>query len=182
MSRLALAASLPFLALLAAGCHAPAPTAGAAYGAASTTPAAATSGMATSTASAAASAASGAPTIPAKTVLTISVSKAGYVLATAKGMTVYWYGKDVKNGGTSACTGSCAAAWPRVTGAPVAAAGVRLSGTLGVITLPGGVLQATYNGYPLYLYAADTSPGQALGNGAGGVWHIISGKALSTAY
>ena len=185
-SRLALAVSLPVAVLLAAGCRGTQPVAGGAYGAAPTTAAAATSpapsASATGSATGAASAAaSGAPMIPARAVLTISATKLGYVLATAKGMTVYWYGKDVKDGGQSACTGSCAAAWPPVAGAPVAAPGVRLSGTLGAITLPDGVVQATYNGYPLYSYASDMSPGQANGNGVGGVWHVITGKALSGA-
>jgi predicted lipoprotein with Yx(FWY)xxD motif len=120
--------------------------------------------------------------IPAKAVLTISATKVGYVLATIRGMTVYWYSKDVRGSGKSACTGGCAAAWPPVTGTPVAAAGVKLKGKLGSITLPGGVVQATYNGYPLYRYAADGSPGQVLGNGSGGVWHVITGAALSAAY
>jgi predicted lipoprotein with Yx(FWY)xxD motif len=182
-SRLALAVSLPIAVLLAAGCRGTEPVAGAAYGA--TTAAAATSPAPAASASAmgsATAAASGAPMIPAKAVLTISATKVGYVLATADGMTVYWYGKDVKGNGQSACTGSCAAAWPPVTGAPVAAPGVRLSGTLGAITLPDGVVQATYNGYPLYRYAADVSRSQATGNGAGGVWHVITGNALSAAY
>lgn len=180
--RLALAVSLPVAVLLAAGCRGTEPVAGAAYGAAPTTAAAATSpAPAASATGSAGAAASGAPMTPAKAVLTISATKLGYVLATAKGMTVYWYGKDVKNSGQSACTASCAAAWPPVAGAPVAAPGVKLSGTLGVITLPDGVVQATYNGYPLYSYASDMSPGQANGNGVGGVWHVITGKALSGA-
>jgi predicted lipoprotein with Yx(FWY)xxD motif len=33
--------------------------------------------------------------------------------------------------------------------------------------------QVTINGYPLYLYAGDTAPGQAVGNGIEGAWHVI---------
>jgi hypothetical protein len=45
-----------------------------------------------------------------------------------------------------------------------------------------GSTQATYIGHPLYTYTADTSPGQANGNGinaSGGVWHevTVSGSA-----
>jgi hypothetical protein len=61
----------------------------------------------------------------------------------------------------------------------MAASGVQLAGKLGTITRPGGVIQATYNGYPLYTYAQDMSPGQVLGNGVGGVWHVITGSVLS---
>ena len=176
-SRLSLAALLPIAVLLTAACGTTAPVAGAAYGtsaAATPTP----SASASSTASAPAGA-SGAPMIPAKAVLTVQKTKVGYVLATGTGRTVYWFSHDVKGGTTSACTGSCASSWPAVTGTPVAATGVTLSGKLGTITRPGGVVQATYNGYPLYTYAGDASPGQASGNGAGGAWHVITGTLLS---
>ena len=56
---------------------------------------------------------------------------------------------------------------------------MQLTGKLGAITRPGGVVQATYNGYPLYTYARDMAPGQATGNGAAGAWHVITGAVLS---
>jgi len=48
-----------------------------------------------------------------------------------------------------------------------------------VITRAGGVKQVTLNGYPLYYYAGDMAPGQAKGNGEGGVWHVIKIKMKS---
>jgi predicted lipoprotein with Yx(FWY)xxD motif len=153
---------------LAAACGTTSPVAGAAYGTASAAP------MAAGSPSAAA-----APKTPAKTVLTERKTKIGYVLATSAGQTVYWFSKDVKGSGKSACSGTCLAAWPVVAGTPVAAAGVRLAGKLGTITRPGGVIQATYNGYPLYTYAMDLTPGQTLGNDAAGMWHVITGPVLS---
>ena len=39
------------------------------------------------------------------------------------------------------------------------------------------LVQATYNGYPLYTFDSDNAPGQAHGNGAGGAWHVIPEKA-----
>ncbi len=95
----------------------------------------------------------------------------GPVLADAKGFTVYWYAKDTRM--SSACTGSCATAWPPVTGKPTAVMGVRLVGKFGTITRANGVLQATYKGHPLYTYAGDSAPGQTKGNGLGGVWHVL---------
>lgn len=95
----------------------------------------------------------------------------GPVLADAKGFTLYWYAKDTMM--TSACTGSCATAWPPVTGKPAAAMGVRLVGKFGTIKRANGVLQATYKGHPLYTYAGDSAPGQTKGNGLGGVWHAL---------
>jgi predicted lipoprotein with Yx(FWY)xxD motif len=95
----------------------------------------------------------------------------GPVLADAKGFTLYWDVKDTRM--TSACTGSCATAWPPVTGKPAAGMGVRLVGKFGTITRGNGVLQATYKGHPLYTYAGDSAPGQVKGNGRGGVWHAL---------
>jgi predicted lipoprotein with Yx(FWY)xxD motif len=115
----------------------------------------------------------------AVTTVTIRKTKIGYVLANAKGQTLYWYSKDVK-GKRSECTAGCLTAWPAVTGTPVPASGVKLNGKLGTITRPGGITQATYNGYPLYTYSGDTAPGQTTGNGAGGVWHVITGKVLTS--
>lgn len=175
-SRLALATLLPAAALLAAACGTTGPVAGAAYGTASGTPAMPASA---SSAPAAGATASGAPMIPAKTVLTVRKTKIGYVLATRAGMTLYWYGHDVKGSGKSTCTGPCLSSWPALAGTPAAAAGVTLSGKLGTITRPGGAVQATYNGYPLYTYAADTAAGQTAGNGLDGAWHVITGAILS---
>jgi predicted lipoprotein with Yx(FWY)xxD motif len=95
----------------------------------------------------------------------------GPVLADAKGLTLYWYAKDTKM--ASACTGSCATAWPPLTGQPMAAMGVRLVGKFGTIKRANGMLQATYKGHPLYTYAGDSAPGQTKGNGLGGVWHVL---------
>jgi len=66
-----------------------------------------------------------------------------------------------------------------VTGHPVAAKGVTLDAVLGTITRPGGLVQATYDGYPLYTFGSDSAPGQANGNDSSGVWHVIREKAPS---
>jgi predicted lipoprotein with Yx(FWY)xxD motif len=100
------------------------------------------------------------------------------VLTNAAGFTLYWFAPDTST--TSKCTGSCATYWPPVKGPATAGSGV--TGTLATITRPDGTTQATYNGHPLYTYAADTAPGQAKGNGlnvSGGLWHevTVSGSA-----
>jgi predicted lipoprotein with Yx(FWY)xxD motif len=119
---------------------------------------------------------SGAKTV----VLTIKNTKIGPVLTDAKGDTLYWYAKDTRDG-PSTCAGACLAAWPAVLGQAVAAPGVKFAGQLGDVTDAGGAIQATYNGYPLYTYQADMAPGQTTGNGAGGVWHAITGSTLTAA-
>jgi predicted lipoprotein with Yx(FWY)xxD motif len=94
------------------------------------------------------------------------------VLTNAAGRTLYWFGPDTST--RSACTGSCAQYWPPV--GPPATAGPGVTGRLATIHRPGGSLQETYNGHPLYTYIADTGPGQARGNNLdlnGGVWHEV---------
>ena len=150
----------------AAACGTTAPAAGGAYGTSSAAPNGTTSAPPTAAAS-------------GKTTLTVRKTAAGYVLATRTGQTIYWFSHDTQGSGTSTCTGSCLTAWPAVTGTPAAAAGVQLAGKLGTITRPGGVVQATYNGYPLYTYAQDMSAGDVSGNGVSGEWHIITGAVLT---
>jgi predicted lipoprotein with Yx(FWY)xxD motif len=112
-------------------------------------------------------------------VLKAERTKAGTVLAGAKGLTLYYYTADKPGSGKSVCTGACAAAWPPLKAPVKAPAGVRMPGPMGMITRPGGTRQVTINGYPVYYYAADKAPGQIAGNGADGTWHIIKIKVKS---
>ena len=95
------------------------------------------------------------------------------VLTNASGQTLYWFAPDIPS--HSACSGSCAAYWPPVRGPVTAGSGV--SGKLTVITRPGGLPQAVYDGHPLYTYVGDSGPGQARGNNLnlnGGLWHEVT--------
>ena len=94
-------------------------------------------------------------------------------LVDGNGFTLYLFTKDA--GTTSACSGGCAKAWPplTVTGSAVAGAGLDAS-KLGTTTRADGTTQVTYNGHPLYRFATDTAPGQANGQGSGGVWFVVS--------
>jgi predicted lipoprotein with Yx(FWY)xxD motif len=95
------------------------------------------------------------------------------VLTDDEGYTLYWFGPDSAT--KSACLGSCARSWLPVTGPATWGSGV--NGTIGAIVRPGGALQATYNGHPLYTTTADTGPGQTKGNGVwshGGEWHEVT--------
>ena len=111
------------------------------------------------------------------TTLTTETTRAGQILASSRGLTLYYYAEDKPHSGASACTGGCATAWPPLAAPVKAPAGVHLPGKLGVITRPNGLKQVTLNGFPLYLYVGDKSPGQAAGNGIGGSWHVIKIKA-----
>ena len=125
----------------------------------------------------AAPSASGASASASPAVLTVRKTPAGYVLANAAGHTIYWFARDHRGSPRSACTGRCLLVWLPVTGHPVAAKGLTLDAVLGTITRPDGVVQATYDGYPLYTFASDSAPGQAHGDGAAGAWHVIPEKS-----
>src|SRR6266550_475307 len=125
-----------------------------------------------STTSGAAAPASSAAAASSSALKTTTIGGAT-VLTNAKGFTLYWFAPDTPT--TSKCNGSCATYWPPVKGPATAGAGV--TGKLATITRADGSMQATYNGHPLYTYAADTAPGQAKGNGlnlSGGVWHEVA--------
>jgi predicted lipoprotein with Yx(FWY)xxD motif len=99
-------------------------------------------------------------------------SNLGWVMATAKDLVVYTFGKDSK-GAPPTCTGSCAAVWAPVTGVPKAGPADTFPGTFGVVTGAGGKKVITYNGYPLYTFVG-APPLSTKGNGLEGVWHVIT--------
>jgi predicted lipoprotein with Yx(FWY)xxD motif len=143
----------------------------------SSTKAAAAGGSAYSHASS--STKSAAATTPAASgaAITTKHSKLGTVLAAGpKKMTVYLFEAD--KGGTSACTGACASAWPPVTtsGAPTNG-GAANSSALGTIVRADGSTQVTYNGHPLYYFVQDKDAGDAYGEGStafGAGWYVLS--------
>jgi predicted lipoprotein with Yx(FWY)xxD motif len=103
----------------------------------------------------------------AVTVEAKEVGDAGMILVDgATGLTIYNFTMDVKDSGTSACTGGCLETWPALTvpagGSPTGGTGV--TGTLGTITrADDGSLQVTYNGLPLYFFKNDKAPGDLAG-------------------
>jgi len=114
--------------------------------------------------------ASSAPSAASSSVLKVTTIKGVQVLTNAQGMTLYFFAPDTST--KSKCSGSCLKYWPLVP-AP-ASAGSGVTGTVGLITRPNGMKQATYDGHPLYTYIADTAPGQAKGNNlnaSGGLWY-----------
>ncbi len=108
------------------------------------------------------------------TVSSKSVSGVGDVLVDAKGMTLYYL--KTESPGKIMCTGGCATAWPPLllpSGTTSATAGSGVdSSKLGTITRPDGSTQVTFDGKPLYLFASDTSAGQATGQGVAGFYAV----------
>ncbi|WP_024818215.1 COG4315 family predicted lipoprotein [Arthrobacter sp. 31Y] len=136
----------------------------------STPPAAATSSAATTSASATASS----PAAAAGADMNVSASSAGQIVVDSKGMSLYFFTKDVKDSGTSACTEACLTAWPIFTTTSDAPTVEGVTGTVGTIASPDGKKHVTLNGMPLYYYAKDKAPGDVTGQGVGGVWYLVS--------
>jgi predicted lipoprotein with Yx(FWY)xxD motif len=105
------------------------------------------------------------------TVMVVQKSALGYVLAEANGQVVYTNSKDSK-GGAPTCTGSCATAWPPVTGVPKAGPADNFPGTFTVVKGAGGKEQIAYEGMPLYVLAG-AKPLTTKGNGLDGEWHVV---------
>ena len=128
----------------------------------------------TPTASPSASASTATTTIDLQSVSGIP----GKFLADGQGRALYLFEAD--KGTTSTCTGACAAAWPPVTvsGMPMAGGGVSQS-LLGTTKRADGTEQVTYNGHPLYYFAADTGAGMVKGQGSkafGAGWYVVDAK------
>ena len=110
--------------------------------------------------------------------LTATKSRYGTVLFDGKGRVLYGFTRD-KRGGPSRCYGACAAAWPvyfKPGGKLTAGKGVRPK-LLGTVKRKDGRLQITYNGWPLYYYVRDRSPGAISCqnvNEFGGLWLVVS--------
>jgi predicted lipoprotein with Yx(FWY)xxD motif len=101
----------------------------------------------------------------------------GDIVTDGRGFTLYIYVPDRR--GPSVCTGVCATQWPplvlpRGVRTPVAGPGVNAA-LLGTAPRAGGVLQVTYDRWPLYLWEADLAPGQATGQAQDmGQWYTMS--------
>ncbi|WP_052434852.1 COG4315 family predicted lipoprotein [Streptacidiphilus melanogenes] len=100
----------------------------------------------------------------------------GTFLVDGQGRTLYLFEKDT--GPNSACTGACASVWPpdTTTGTPHAGAGVNPA-LLGTAMRADHTMVVTYNGHPLYTYAADHKPGDTNGEGSkafGAGWYVVA--------
>jgi len=123
-------------------------------------------------------------TTPAANVeLKTANSSAGQIVVGNNGMSVYFFTKDVKDSGKSACTDACATAWPAVTTVSGLPAVEGVTGTIGTISTAGGAKQITINGMPVYYFAKDKKAGDILGQGVNNSWYLVSpaGEMLKSA-
>lgn len=120
-----------------------------------------------------------AQTSATKARLQVRSGPIGTYVVDASGRSLYLFTKDSAR--KSACTGSCAKTWPPylTSGKPSAGPGISRS-KLGTIKRGNGSTQVTYNGHPLYRYAADRAKGQTRGHGVASTWYLVTpaGKRL----
>ena len=117
---------------------------------------------------------------PADEVRAATVGSLGEILVDGQGYTLYILVPDNRSG-HSTCFDTCAAEWPPMTlssgtAAPVAGPGIKPA-LLGLTDRGGGLEQVTYNGWPLYRWPNDSSPGMATGQGVNdqnGLWYVLS--------
>lgn len=102
----------------------------------------------------------------------------GAYLTDQLGMALYMFTADTQ-GEASACYGECEGAWPPyfTTGAPEAGAEAVQADLLGTLTRDDGLVQVTYNGWPLYYFIRDDAAGATNGQDIeafGGEWYLVA--------
>jgi predicted lipoprotein with Yx(FWY)xxD motif len=115
---------------------------------------------------------------PVKPVMSSATNpQLGQILVDAKGFTLYFF---VPEQGTKiVCTGDCVTMWRPLmtTGTRPPTSTEPLPGPIATVDRPDGGRQVTYDGWPLYTYAMDTSPGDTQGSGASGEWFVALAAA-----
>lgn len=97
----------------------------------------------------------------------LAKTRKGEVLASAKGMTLYYFDRD-DSGNKSNCDGKCTEKW-----LPLAAdKNAQAAGDFTVIVRSDGSRMWAYRYRPLYTSNADKSPGDTNGFDPQNLWHI----------
>ena len=99
------------------------------------------------------------------------VAEKNGLMTDGAGKTLYTFDKDAA--GRSNCSGGCAVAWPPFFAGDAA----KDNAPFTLVTRDDGRRQWARDGKPLYLYAGDANPGDAHGDGSGGVWHVVKPAA-----
>lgn len=107
------------------------------------------------------------------TVREVEHDELGSVLADGDGRTLYQYDDDGQGAEESSCTGDCAENWPPFTVETEPSPGEDVTAELTTFDREDGSTQVAAAGWPLYHYAGDGEPGDAAGQGVGGVWWVM---------
>lgn len=125
-------------------------------------------------------------TAPGDTTTTAAAAGAGVLqvrdgyLVDGEGRSLYLFLPDEQ--GESTCYDQCAENWPPLEGEVEPGEGVDPA-LVGSIARDDGTNQVTYNGWPLYYFAADFEPGETNGQGLNDVWFLVTaeGEVFRTA-
>lgn len=91
-------------------------------------------------------------------------------LVTPSGKTLYYFTADSATSVACTSAGGCVTNWPPLLSSSSSVAPIAgLTGTLATVSRSEG-MQITYNGHPLYTFAADSAPGDDKGEGVLGKW------------
>jgi predicted lipoprotein with Yx(FWY)xxD motif len=114
----------------------------------------------------------------AASLTVLQTDDVGDVLVDGKGAVLYTFEPD--NAETVSCTFTCATNWPpfdAIEGTPPTTGEGVDPDLLGTLPNPAGGAVVTYNGWPLYRYAADKNPGDHKGQDRylnGGTWYVMT--------
>jgi predicted lipoprotein with Yx(FWY)xxD motif len=111
---------------------------------------------------------------PAAPVIKLPTKAFGNILSRRDHQALYFWTVEKKAGGKIRCTGSCAKLWPPLvvkTAAAVPKQIAGIKGTFGVIRRPGGALQVTFKGLPVYTYVHE-GPDEVLCDDVDG-WFVV---------
>ena len=115
----------------------------------------------------------------ASSTFTLQTTALGHVICTASGFTLYVLKTDTPAIGSSlpvsTCSGDCLVRWPIYYANPLILPLDLLGANFGSFDHGNGngVMQSTYNGWPLYTYALDTAVGDVKGEGLGSKWYAL---------
>lgn len=107
------------------------------------------------------------------TIATASHPELGDMLVGPDGMTLYLFDSDEQGADESTCYDDCAEAWPPLTVESDPTAGEGVTVELGTFERADGGTQVTAGGWPLYYFAQDAEPGDAMGQGINDVWWVL---------
>ena len=101
------------------------------------------------------------------------------VLVDAQGLTLYHLSGE-QNGKWICTSAACVKVWHPLA-ASTGGAPSGTVGSLGTVTRPGGAVQVTFRGMPLYSFVGDTKPGEAKGQGIKdvGVWTAVTANGAT---
>ncbi|WP_422739165.1 hypothetical protein ACN263_07980 [Micromonospora sp. WMMD729] len=106
----------------------------------------------------------------------------GTYVADGQGRTLYRFDKDSAKPPKATCAGDCAKTWPPLlisSPGRIYPEGVDPQ-LVGYVERADGTCQVTIGGWPVYLFAKDTTPGEIRGQGVGGTWFAVAPTGAKT--